>query len=151
MPDGTWRQEGMTTDLDASHALVHAFVEAWNERAFDRFDALMASDAVLHVGGATVSCSPSSTRVIAEAWTTAFPDWRFELLDVIAQGDRVVARVPYVGTFTNPILGVTPTGRTARVDEVIIFRLSGGRVAEAWEVFDEAGMWRQLGASPPPS
>jgi hypothetical protein len=34
------------------------------------------------------------------------------------------------------------------VDEIVIFRLSDGRIVEAWGVFDEAGTWRQLGVSP---
>jgi len=57
--------------------------------------------------------------------------------------------MPYTGTFTEPIANVSPTGRFARVDEMVIFRIADGRVAQAWEVYDEAGMWRQLGAVPP--
>jgi predicted ester cyclase len=32
---------------------------------------------------------------------------------------------------------------------MVIFRLSDGKIVEAWEVYDEAGMWRQLGTPPP--
>ena len=140
-----------TTDpvLEANKAVVQSFVEAWNSRDFDRFDALMAGDAVLHVGDLELSCSPDGTRAIAEEWTTAFPDWRFELLGLVAEGDRVVAHMPYSGTHRLPIAGVEPTGRSCRVDEIVIFRMSDGKVAEAWEVFDEAGMWRQLGVPAP--
>lgn len=51
----------------------------------------------------------------------------------------------YSGTFTNPVLGVAPTGRPAWVDEMVIFRIVRGKIVEAWEVYDESGMWRQLG------
>jgi steroid delta-isomerase-like uncharacterized protein len=129
--------------------LVRAFITAWNDRDFGRFDDLMGDGAVLHVGCAAVSCDPAGTRAIAEQWTTAFPDWRFDLLSLVAEGDRVVAHVPCSGTFTRPILGVAPTGRFARVDEMVIFRIADGKIAEAWEVYDECGMWRQLGAPPP--
>ena len=129
--------------------LVRAFVTAWNDRDFSRFDDLMGDGAVLHVGGADVSCNPAGTRAIAEQWTRAFPDWRFDLLSLVAEGDLVAAHLPYSGTFTKPILGLEPTGRFARVDEMVIFRIAGGRIAEAWEVYDECGMWRQLGTSPP--
>lgn len=138
----------MTTGLEANKDLVHQFVAAWNDRDFSRFDDLMAEAAVLHVGGTTVSCSPSGTREIAAEWTTAFPDWRFDLLSLVAEGDRVVAHMPYHGTFSGPILGVEPTGRLAQVDEMVIFRCSDGKIAEAWEVYDECGMWRQLGVPP---
>ena len=137
------------TDLNANKDLVRAFVAAWNDRDFDRFGDLMADAAVLHVGGTAVSCDPAGTRAIAEQWTTAFPDWRFDLLRLAAEGDQVAAHMPYRGTFTRPILGVTPTGRPARVDEMVIFRIADGKIAEAWEVYDECGMWRQLGVPPP--
>jgi predicted ester cyclase len=138
------------SSLDANKDLVDSFVAAWNNRDFDRFDRLMGDDAVLNVGGMKVSCSPAGTRAIAQEWTTAFPDWHFDLLGVVAEGDHVVAHMPYSGTFTKPLFGIAPTGRFARVDEIVIFRVAGGKVAEAWEVYDEAGMWRQLGTAPPP-
>lgn len=140
----------MITDLDSNKELVRAFIAAWNDREFGRFDDLMADTAVLKIGGATVSCSPAGTRAIAQQWTTAFPDWRFDLLSLVAEGDRVAAHMPYSGTFASAINGIAPTGRFAQVDEMVIFRIAGGKVAEAWEVYDEAGMWRRLGVSPLP-
>jgi len=137
------------TDLNANKDLVRAFIAAWNDRDFGQFGGLMADAAVLHVGGTAVSCAPAGTHAIAEQWTTAFPDWRFDLLRLVAEGDQVAAHMPYHGTFTKPILGVTPARRSARVDEMVIFRIAGGKIAEAWEVYDECGMWRQLGAPPP--
>jgi predicted ester cyclase len=139
------------TDLEANKDIIRAFVAAWNDRDFDRFDTLMGSRAVLSVGGMKVPCDPGGTRAIAEQWTTAFPDWRFDLLGLVAEGDRVVAHIPYSGTFTHPINGIAPTGRFARVDEMVIFRIADGKIAEAWEVYDESGMWRQLGVIVPPA
>ena len=141
----------MIDQLETNKNVVRTFVAAWNDQDFDRFDALMAPDAVLAVGGMTFSCSPAATRTIATDWTTAFPDWQFELRALIAEADLVVAHMPYRGTFTQPLFGVPPTGRSALVDEMVIFRIADGKVTEAWEVYDEFGMWRQLGASPLPA
>jgi steroid delta-isomerase-like uncharacterized protein len=138
----------VTVDLELNKSVVRSFVAAWNERGFDRFDELMADDALLSVSGVSYSCNPKSTRAIATEWTTAFPDWTFDLLTLVAEGDCVVAHMPYQGTFRQPLFGTPPTGRFARVDEVVIFRIEQGLVAEAWEVYDEAGMWRQLGTTP---
>jgi steroid delta-isomerase-like uncharacterized protein len=128
-------------------AEVNLDVDAWNDRDFDRFDELMADDAVLAVGGITVSCNPAGTRAIAVEWTSALPDWKFDLLNLIAEGDLVVAHMPYRGTLRQPIFGIAPTDRFARVDEMVIFRIDDGKIARAWEVYDEAGMWRQLGVT----
>jgi predicted ester cyclase len=139
----------MTTNLDANKDLIRSFVTAWNEREFDRFNTIMAERAKLFVGGMTVPCDPDGTRAIAKEWTTAFPDWSFDLRALVAEGDFVAAHMPYRGTFTHPISGIDPTGRTAEVDEIVIFRIQDNKVAEAWEVYDEAGMWRQLGVNRP--
>lgn len=133
--------------LDANKAIVGSFVDAWNTRDFDRFADLMGEGAVLRVSGGVVACDPAGTRAIAEEWTAAFPDWRFDLLAVIAEGDRVVAHLPYSGTFSKAISGVAATGRSCTVDEIVIFRIADGKIAEAWEVYDEANMWRQLGVA----
>ena len=74
------------TDLNANKAIVRAFVAAWNDRDFGRFDNLMGEGAILSVGGMKVPCDPRGTRAIAEEWTDAFPDWRFELLESRGRG-----------------------------------------------------------------
>ena len=72
-PTSTKESAGRTTDSEANKELVRAFVAAWNDRDFAAFDRLMADDAVLTVGGSTISCNAAATRAIAQAWTTAFP------------------------------------------------------------------------------
>jgi steroid delta-isomerase-like uncharacterized protein len=148
MPTTTERTAGTEPDgRDANKAVIRSFIDAWNSRDFDRFAALMGDHAVLHVGSVDVSCNPAGTRAIAEEWTTAFPDWRFQLQHLVAEGDRVVAHMPYNGTHRGTIAGVDATERSCTVDEMAIFRIADGKIAEAWEVYDEAGMWRQLGVT----
>jgi hypothetical protein len=69
----------------------------------------MSETCQLTVGGTTISASPA-TRAIAEHWLAGFPDYRFDLLDLIAEGDKVVARMPFSGTQAGPGLDLTPTG-----------------------------------------
>jgi len=131
--------------LDENKAVVRSFVSAWNERDFDRFDDLMAEDAALTVGGSTISCSPAATRAIAEHWVSGFPDYRFELIHLVAEGDLVAALMPFSGTHRGAVLDLPATGRTVRVSEMVFFRIREGKIVEAWEEWDEHGMRRQLG------
>src|SRR5207302_145196 len=78
------RERLMCNGLDSNKDLVRAFIAAWNDREFGRFDDLMADTAVLNIGGATVPCHPDGTRAIAVEWTAAFPDWQFDLVSLVA-------------------------------------------------------------------
>jgi predicted ester cyclase len=67
--------------------------------------------------------------------------------DLIASGDRVVARVRFCATFTGEVQGIDARGRRVEVDHVHIWRVAEGRLAEHWMVRDDLSMLRQLGAA----
>lgn len=76
----------------------------------------------------------------------SFPDVHMEVIDLVAEGDKVVGRFACSGTHEGEWHGHPPTGRRfERVDEVYFFRLQGGKIAESWGVEDSADRLRQLG------
>ena len=68
--------------------------------------------------------------------------------DLIADGDRVVARVTTGGTHGGEFMGAPATGKRISVQEVDIFRIENGKIAEAWAAVDFFGMLTQLGLLP---
>lgn len=62
----------------------------------------------------------------------AHPDLRFEIDDLVAEGDRVTIRWTLRGTNTGPLLGRPPTGAPVEYAAIVIFRLADGRLAERW-------------------
>jgi predicted ester cyclase len=73
----------------------------------------------------------------ARRWVTpfraSFPDAHMEVVDLIAEGDKVVGRFTCSATHLGEWLGHAPTGRRfERVAEVAIFRLRDGRIVHAW-------------------
>ena len=80
----------------------------------------------------------------------AFPDYRFEVEDLIAEGDRVVARVTVSGTHLGEMMGLAPTGRRISTSGIEVFRFEDGKMAEHWAAFDALGMLRQIGLVPVP-
>jgi predicted ester cyclase len=78
----------------------------------------------------------------------SFPDAEMEIVDLIAEGEKVVGRFRCSGTHLGPWRGRPPTGRRfERVDEVYIFRVKNGRISEAWGIEDVRSRERQLGLS----
>jgi predicted ester cyclase len=76
----------------------------------------------------------------------SFPDVHMEVVELIAEGDKVVGRFRCSATHLGEWLGHAPTGRRfERVDEVSIFRFRDGRIADAWSLEDSQSRLRQLG------
>ena len=81
-----------------------------------------------------------------ELLRTAFPDLRYALEDVIAEGDLVAARYSWRGTHKGEaFLGIPPSGKTILVRGMDFYRLRDGKIVEHWDNVDELGMLSQLG------
>jgi predicted ester cyclase len=90
---------------------------------------------------------PDRGRHGAQLFRQGFPDVRFRIDDLIAEGDLVMVHVFFEGTHLGPFLGVPPTGRSVRATGVELARLHEGKVIEErWHLYDELGILRQLGA-----
>jgi len=74
----------------------------------------------------------------------AFPDFHNEIEELIAEDDRVVARLTYSGTHRGTLFGMAGTGRRIRYDGIAIFTIRGGRIALAFVLGDVDGLKRQL-------
>jgi predicted ester cyclase len=64
--------------------------------------------------------------------------------DLIAEGDRVAARLRFRGTHLGELDGIAPTGRRVDCTGIVISRMEGGKIAEDWANFDDLGMMQQL-------
>jgi steroid delta-isomerase-like uncharacterized protein len=78
---------------------------------------------------------------------SSFPDFRGAVEDVLAEGDRVAARMRWRGTQKGEFLGLPPTGKAVVIPAFHIARFADGRVAEWWGVADLLDAATQLGAT----
>lgn len=79
------------------------------------------------------------------SFITAFPDWREEVVDVVAEDDKIAVRFRCSGTLQGEFMGVAPNGRRHEVDEVFFLRVRNGRFVEYWGLEDNLSRLRQLG------
>jgi predicted ester cyclase len=77
-----------------------------------------------------------------------FSDQRWEIHQVIGEGDTVVVYATFHGRHTGELFGVPPTGRAVAQDYVHIVRFHNGKAAEHWGVRDDLSLMRQLGLVP---
>lgn len=78
-------------------------------------------------------------------WIAAFPDLHFEIVDMIAEGDKVLTRWVLTGTHQGEYLDAAPTGRQIRVEGMSLDRIEDGWVAEGFDGWDNYGFRKQLG------
>jgi DNA-binding GntR family transcriptional regulator len=62
----------------------------------------------------------------------AFPDYHWDLQQVVVQGDTVCARLIGRGTHTGSFSGIAPTGATISVQELVVYRFAGGKIVQCW-------------------
>jgi predicted ester cyclase len=87
---------------------------------------------------------------LARRWISpfrsSFPDFRMEIVELVAENDVVVAHFKCSGTHRGEWLGISPTGRRFEdVDEIYIFHVRDGKLAQWRGVEDTLSRMRQLG------
>jgi len=93
--------------------------------------------------------SMEGVKELIRSLHATFPDFRCELADVAADGDKVWGRVRGGGTDRGGFAGHPPTGRTVATDSFDLCRFERGKIVEHWGVVDRLGMMGQLGLIPP--
>ena len=80
----------------------------------------------------------------------AFPDQKWTIEELIAEGDIVVNRFTWRGTHRGDFLGIPPTGNQVEVKGVVIDRFADGKIADTRILMDNFGLMQQLGVVPTP-
>ncbi len=138
----------MTTNVAPNKELVSRLVtDVWNEGRIGELDDLLAPDFVGRGFGPKDLDRDGYEEFVIEH-RDIFPDLEFVLDDVIGEGDRVAVRWTRSGSQEKSVMGVEPTGNRIAVSGMTIYRITDGRIAEAWNVRDTVAMLKQLGLVP---
>ena len=123
-------------------ALLDKYVAAVNAHDTSTFADLHTETYIQHSGR-----SPNGLAAQVENFRAIFarmPDVHARVEDRVIQGDKVVARMTFSATHTQPMQGIAPTGRRFELRTIDIWRVENGKLAEHWDVVDYAGLQKQL-------
>jgi steroid delta-isomerase-like uncharacterized protein len=133
---------------EENKALIRRLVEeGWNKRNLALVDELYA-DCVYH-SPATGEIKGEALKQFLASMLAAFPDIRFTIEDLVAEGDKLVTRWSCTGTHLGELVGLAPTGKQVTFSGMAIIRIVDGKIVEQWEESDALGILQQLGAVPP--
>ena len=126
-----------------------AFEEVANGGDMTTVDEIIAPEYLRHdLAGGPDAAGPEGVKRLIAGLRAAFPDIKTTIEDIFSDGEKVVVRFTVRGTHSGPFQGMAPTGREATWRGVNIYRVSGGRIRETWQLADGLGLLRQLGAAP---
>ena len=143
--------EGAKADTPAeeNRAVVMRYIEeVWNRHDLDAIDGLVSSEYVNHAAS-TEEYRHGGARHIWEWILSVFPDHRFDVEDVAADGETVAVRGTMEGTHEGELMGIAPTGKRVAAQQSHWFRVVDGKLAEHWAVRDDLVMLQQLGVMRP--
>ena len=124
-------------------ALVRAYLQdVYVNHDLGAIDRYLAPDYIQHSGHATPG--REGVKAFFTGLWQAFTEQRFEVDDVIAEGDKAVWRWTMHARHTGPFYGIAATGKTITATGISIVRIAGGRFVEHWGEQDTAGLMAQL-------
>ena len=133
---------------DQNKQIVRRFVdEIFVQSRAETVDELLADDFVGHTWPSTGKPKDDLKAAIGMA-RGALADVRFTIDDLIAEADRVAARITTSARQVGAFMKIPPSGKRYEIEEIHVFRIRDGKVAEHWHQFDQMGLMQQLGAMP---
>lgn len=130
--------------LDANKALVRQIIERVFVNGEDEaIDELVAEDFTPRTFGSMAPGREAFREGMHRAGA-GVSDPEFEIQDLIAEGDRVAARITSSATHSGTFMGLPPSGTRYTIEEIHIFRIRNGQLVEHWHAFDTASLLAQL-------
>jgi predicted ester cyclase len=121
------------TPAEENRAVVMRYIEeVWNRHDLDAIDGLVSSEYVNHAAS-TEEYRHGGARRIWEWILSVFPDHRFDVEDVAADGETVAVRGTIEGTHEGELMGIAPTGKRVAAQQ------------SHWSAWWWTASWRSIG------
>lgn len=138
-----------STQEEQNKKVVRQFFEALDRQDTERMDQLVSStNYSLHFSGMPPMDWNGNKKEFLAPFTKAFPDLRRNIVDMVAEGDKVAISVNVTGTYKGEFQGIPATGKQVSFTAMDILTIIDGKIAEEWATADMMGLMQQIGAIP---
>src|SRR5687768_7886483 len=142
-PPSSKRQE------EQNKHVVLQFFEALDRQDKERMDQLVSStNYSFHFSGMPPMDWNANKKEFLAPLTKAFPDLRRNIVDMVAEGDKVAVSINVTGTYKGEFQGIPATGKEVSFTAMDILTIIDGKVTEEWATADMMGLMQQIGAIP---
>jgi predicted ester cyclase len=137
---------GNDPQLEANKAVVRRYFDSFNAGDFTHLDEIVTQDYGDRLEGQTPGIGV--IRDYLTGLKKSFPDFKWTIEQIIAEGDRVAVMNRVTGTQLHDFGDLKASGNRVDFPAFQIYRIQDGKLAEHWEVADFATFQSQLTAKP---
>ena len=134
--------------IEANKNIVRRYQEIYNSNDLDTLNEVVTEDFLTPRMMPGMPPGLEGAKQIHQATLAGMPDWHTEIEELIAEGDKVVARITMTGTHTGEFFGFPATGNRISFTGIYIARIADGKIVEHWGEEDSLGLMQQLGTKP---
>jgi steroid delta-isomerase-like uncharacterized protein len=133
--------------LEDNKRLVLRYQEIYNRNELDALSEVVSADLLTPTLLAGLTPGLEGAKAAHQIMLRGFPDFQTTIDDLVAEGDKVAARITMRGTHLGEFMGIPPTGKHVKFGGMYIARIQDGKITEHWSEEDSMGLLVQLGRS----
>src|SRR6266498_1387305 len=131
--------------IEENKNIVRRYQEIYNSNELDRLTEVVSADLLTPNIMPGIPQGLEGAKAAHRIMLAGFPDYQTFVEDMIAEGDKVAARIRMAGTHTGEFMGIPPTGRQISFTGIYIARIANGKMVEHWGEEDSVSLLQQLG------
>jgi|LakMenEpi03Aug12_release.lakeMendotaPanAssembly.Ray.scaffolds.fasta_scaffold641675_2 steroid delta-isomerase-like uncharacterized protein len=132
--------------IDNERLIRRYFDEVWNQGKLNVLNEIISPDYINHNPGMPNPIpGPEGLKPIVAAIREAFPDLKYVIENIVVSDTQVAVHTIMHGTHQGDFLGIAPTNKVIRVNQMQIERIANNKIIEHWRVTDEYNLLKQLG------
>ena len=125
--------------------IVRRYQEIYNSNDLDRLTEVVSEDLLTPNIIPGIPQGLEGAKAAHRLMLAGFPDYQTLIEDMIAEGEKVAARIKMTGTHTGEFMGIPATGKRVEFTGIYIARISNGKILEHWGEEDSLSLLQQLG------
>ena len=131
--------------IEENKEIIRRYQQIYNSNDLARLHEVVSEDLLTPRIMPGIPQGIEGAKVAHQIMLAGFPDYQTVIEDLIAEGDKVAARITMSGTHTGSFMGIPSTGRFISFMGMYVARIANGKIVEHWGEEDGVSLLQQLG------
>ena len=133
-------------DIEENKEIVRRYQEIYNNNDLDALTEVVSEEIRTPRIMPGIPTGIDGAKAAHQMMLAAFPDYQTVIDDLVAESDKVAARITMSGTHHGSFMGIPATGKHVLFTGMYIARIADGKIVEHWGEEDAVSLLQQLGA-----